>query len=221
MFATTTKTICAAAAMAAFGTFANAATVAELTAEGQFSAFTTSDADVLGSEGTYTAFLDTGFDPDATNDFLFEIQLEVEGLGTFEEDFEVTGVTGNDLLGIAVALISDIDVAFPGAITAIIDEVSDTDGAQTEIFSGLFLSLDLSLDSIVDDTGSGAYNFLLSNGAAFNPFDRNVQLLAAGAFSGSATISTVAAVPLPAGGVLLLTGLAGMAGFNRRKKRAA
>ncbi|MEO9819139.1 MAG: VPLPA-CTERM sorting domain-containing protein [Paracoccaceae bacterium] len=35
------------------------------------------------------------------------------------------------------------------------------------------------------------------------------------------TATPVNAVPLPAGGLLLLTGLAGVAGFKRRKKRAA
>lgn len=221
MFFDTAKTLTAAAGFAILGSFAHAATVAEITVEGQFSAFTTSDAEVLGAEGNFTAFLDTGFDPDATNDFLFEILLDVEGLGTFEEELEVTGVTGNDLLGFAFGLLNDIDLTFPGAISAFIDEVSDTDNTQTEILPDLFLSLDLSLDSVVNGVGSGAYGFTLSTGGAFNPFDRSAQLVAAGSFAGSATISTVAAVPLPAGGVLLLTGLAGMVGFNRCKKRAA
>lgn len=72
-----------------------------------------------------------------------------------------------------------------------------------------------------DGVGIGSLSF---NGQISQFFlDEDLPLGAANvfAFSQTITFTTVANVPLPAGGVLLLTGLGGAVIFNRRKKRAA
>ena len=69
-----------------------------------------------------------------------------------------------------------------------------------------------------DDCGGGFLIATGPGGGAFTSYGNSTAALAA---LNSATSLAVSAVPLPAGGLLLISGLAGIAGLNRRKKNTA
>ncbi|MEL6466292.1 MAG: VPLPA-CTERM sorting domain-containing protein [Pseudomonadota bacterium] len=217
------KTLSAAAGIALVGSIASAATVASVSADGDYSL--TSYADGAGGEvsaielgGDYTAFADLGFDTSANNDFLFELDLTVDGASTIDEELFVPGISGDAILGFALGILSDIDLALPGLIDAVVAEVTDGDLLQTEIVPDLFFAFDFTLAPTGPFSGEGTFTALFSE-VSIDALDfAGVEF--AGEFSGSATISTVPAVPLPASLPLILFGVAGLVAVGRRRDRA-
>lgn len=216
-FSYTFKTAAAAAGIALFSTVAHAATVAEITTEGAFATLSDGNTTAFGVEGGFTAFLDTGFDTTETNDFLFELDLEATGLPAIDEELFVPGITGDDIIGFALSVLFDLELAVPGAINSVIGEILDGDLDQSEIGStGIWFGFDFDILSVGADTIGGTYAGLLSQGE-FDLLD--IQGISnEGAFVGTASISTVAAVPLPASFPLLALAGAGLMSLRRRRR---
>jgi hypothetical protein len=224
MMMTTFKTFTAAAGLSLLGTMASAATVAEITVSDGIAIFF--EEDQTGQEGVhlsgqFSAFLDLGFDPNATNDFLFKLDLTATSLAggppvlQIDEEFTVPGITGNGILGFTFGLLAAFDTSFPFVIDNIIAEVTDGDFGQTNIVGDVWLGFTYTLDPLA---GTGTFNALLTE----FEFDGSTNT-ADGffAFDGSATISTVSPVPLPASLPLLAFGSVGLMALGRRRKAAA
>ena len=208
------KTTMLAAGMIATATFAQAATVASIAAKGDYNVSTDGVSTELFVQGAFSAFADTSFDTSATNDFLFDLELDIDGLPPIDEELTINGITGDDILGFAIGLITDINTAFPGVLPAILAEVLDGNLAPTPIGPALF-GFVFDLDGpIVDDSASGSFSLTLADGVLDNPR----VTLSSGRFAGSAEISTVSAVPLPATLPLLAFGGAGLMALGRRRK---
>ncbi len=213
------KTTMLAAGMITTATFAQAATVAEIAASGTFAVGEAEGTDVLIVDGAYTAFLDLGFDASATNDFLFELDADITGLPTIDEELFVPGITGDDIIGFALSIIADLDLAFPGAIDDIIDEVTDPSLDQREIGStGIWLGFVFTLAPTGPGGGAGDFDLVLSGAEVDTSFSTGFDFSFGGTFDASATISTVPAVPLPATLPLLAFGGLGLAALKRRRK---
>ena len=211
------KSTLLAAGMIATATFAQAATVAEISTQGDYIILDNGQSTGIGLDGTFSAFLDTGFDTSATNDFLFELDLEATGIPTIDEELLVPGITGDDIIGFALSILFEIDLAFPGAIGAVIDEVLDGNLDQREIgTTGIWLGFDFAITGFGADSASGNYEAFLSDGEF--EFGGISAILAEGVYDGSATISTVSTVPLPATLPLLAFGGAGLMALGRRRK---
>lgn len=216
------KTTVAAAAFAlagafAAGTAANATPVASVNTAGEFAFLEFGGIDALGIQGSFSAALDPTFDPSEVNDFLFQVDLAIDGSPVIDEELLVPGITGNDIIAFAFFILDEIDLAFPDAIDNVIDEILDTDNTQTEIVSGLFLSLDFDLDP-----GSFVGPFVSGDFLAFLSEEEIVDLSASpsavnfgGEFIASASIT---AVPLPATLPLLAFAAAGLLAVGRRRK---
>lgn len=207
------KTLTAAAAFATVGFAAQAATVAEITASGEYGVATDGASTELFVSGNFTAFADTAFDTSATNDFLFELDLEATGIPTIDEELLVEDITGDDIIGFALSILIDIDNALPGVLGAIIDEVTDGDLDPTNI-AGVLFGFDFNITDFSGNSAAGTFAATIADGA-FNTIPTTV---AVGTFDGSATISTVSAVPLPATLPLLAFGGAGLMALGRRRK---
>lgn len=214
-FMKTLKTMAAAASFVTFGSVAQAAVVAEITAEGRYQVVDINGVGAVDIAGGFTAFADTNFDTSATNDFKFELDLKAEGLRSVDEELFVPGITGNDIIGFSLLLGVEIENLFPGAIDAVVGEVLDGDLAQTEIISDIWLGFDFDITGGSANMIEGFFNILLSGSEVDILATRTVA--ESGAFSGSARISTVAAVPLPASLPLLLLGAAGLMALRRRR----
>lgn len=208
------KTLSAAAGLALIGTVANAATVAEITTEGEYVVVSDGSSEGIGVEGSFTAFLDTAFDITATNTFLFELDFAADGIPDIDEELLVPGITGEDILIFAFGLLSDIDLAFPDVLDDIIGEVIDGDSVQRELGStGIWLGFEFEITDFSPFGAAGTYEGLLSDGELDTAGP--LALLGEGAYAGSATVSTV---PLPATLPLLAFGGAGLMALGRRRK---
>lgn len=108
-----------------------------------------------------------------------------------------------------------IAVTFDGTTT-----VGYVDGVQAFSFAAAgagYLSTLTSFTMVEDDSATGKFEATSGTLDFLEVYDGVLSANEIAAYTGPA----VSPVPLPAGGVLLLTGLLGVAGLSRRKKRAA
>lgn len=227
MMLNTLKTMAAAATLAVFGSVATAATIAEIDMEGTYAFFDFNGEDALNvTSGFYAAF-DPTFDTSATNDFLFDLEFNIDGVPAIALTTPVAGVTGDSLIGIAASVIGDINLALPGVLNNLVDELTDTNFTASEISPGVWLNFGISPSgSGVSPDGlsfvEGSLSFLLSS-VDINRFSPIPTPGPSGVFSGTATISTamnMTPVPLPATLPLLAFATAGLIGLGRRRKAA-
>jgi hypothetical protein len=93
-------------------------------------------------------------------------------------------------------------------------------------YGGIYLSLSWPgngpYNSVLTDAG-GTYDLVTTGGSASRMFWGNGNSISGFSYFTAGTITSpgVSAVPLPAGGALLLTGVAGFAALRRRKTRRA
>jgi len=196
-------------------------TVAEVTANGGFALGTSGSAEILQVGGNFTAFLDPAFDSSATNDFLFEVNLQGTGVPTIDEELVVPGITGDDIIAFGLGLVADIDAAFPGLTSNVVAEVTDGDLNQTEVLTDVWLgfAFTLALDASTPGLGSGTFGILLSDEEVNPLFSTGFVPSVEGSFDLTARISTVVApVPLPAAFPLLAFGVGCLFVVGRRKK---
>jgi hypothetical protein len=212
MMMNTFKTLTVAAGVALFGSMASAATVAEISSEGEFALLDFGAFDGIAVGGVFSASFDPTFDTAATNDFLFELDFAATGIAPIDEELLVPGITGDDIIGFALFILAEIDGAFPGTIDAIIGEVLDGDLAQTEIAPDLWFGFDYAGIAFGPASISGSFEALLSEGDATglvgDPFF-------VGEYIGSASVSVV---PLPATLPLLGFAATGLFALGRRRK---
>ncbi len=211
----------AASALALTGGAANAMTVAEVTANGGFALGETGGDEVLVVDGAFTAFLDPAFDSSATNDFLFELDLQGTGVPTIDEELFVPGITGDDIIAFGLGLVADIDAAFPGLTGNVVAEVIDGDLNQSEILNDIWFGFDFAfaLDAGTPGLGIGTFAILFSEVEIDPLFPNGFTPSVEGSFDLSASISTVVApVPLPAAFPLLVFGVGCLFVVGRRKK---
>lgn len=208
------KTTIAAAAFALIGASANGTTVAQASSSGSFQFLEFGSDDALQVNGAFDASFDPTFDPNQVNTFLFELDFVASGLPPIDEDLLVPGVTGNDIFFFALFVLNEIELALPGVIDSIIDEVLDSDGLQRELGStGFFLSADVSNFSSTGNSIQGDFAALFS-GVNLNG-EQATGTGFGGDYSGSAKLSIV---PLPATLPLMAFVAAGLLVAARRRK---
>ncbi|WP_152610699.1 hypothetical protein [Ruegeria sp. ANG-R] len=111
-----------------------------------------------------------------------------------------------------IARFDPTDPLFSGSVA--------TSGLLSVTFDGAnFISDRADLSTLNLPLALSAINQGFSSGLVFR--DGNEFLTTSAISSGNLSVTTVAPVPLPAGGLLLLSGLVGVLGVNRWKKRTA
>ncbi|MEP6017059.1 MAG: VPLPA-CTERM sorting domain-containing protein [Paracoccaceae bacterium] len=211
------KTAALSLGLACAGSSAFAATVASLTFDGNSPLIVGLSQTVVQADGNYSASVDGTFDTSEVTDFLLEADFSLEGVSFLDEELLIEDVSLNDLLFGVGFLLQSIDPNLLESFGFLIAEALDTDGAQTEIFDNIFLSLDLTENSSSTFSSAGTFDFLLSDGP-LDPFSVGVFVENL-SFAGSFSISTVdvAAVPLPASFPMLVFGAFGLFAMKRRR----
>lgn len=213
-FLQTLKTTAFAATLAVVGIAANAATVAEVSASGSYFVAADLTSTELSIGGVFSAAFDPTFNTTAVNDFLFEADLTATDLPTIDEELLVTGITGDDIIATTFGILLNIETSFPGVLGMIFDEVTDGDMIPSNIFGALF-GFDFAITGGTASSVTGTFSASLADGI----LDLGqAAVIADGVFNGSASISTVPAVPLPATLPLLAFAGTGLFAMGRRRK---
>lgn len=208
------KTALVAAALSLVGSVASAATisVADASAGGFYRTYENASGDqAIDVLGAFEIVFDPTFDPTVTRTFVVEASLSATDLPEVNETRVVNDVTGLELLSYLGSTVGGlISPVFPSDVLV---EVLDGDIDQTEVLPGLYFGFDFFGVNFSLDKIDGFFEGVVSAGSAFGPgFDRTDL----GFFDAELSI---AAVPLPASGLLLIGALAGV-GVMRRRKQA-
>lgn len=203
-----------AAALSLVGSVASAATisVADASAGGFYRTYENASGDqAIDVLGAFEIVFDPAFDPTVTRTFVVEASLSATDLPEVNETLVVNDVTGLELLSYLGSTVGGlISPVFPSDVLV---EVLDGDIDQTEVLPGLYFGFDFFGVNFSLDKIDGFFEGVVSAGSAFGPdFDRT----GLGFFDAELSI---AAVPLPASGLLLIGALAGV-GVMRRRKQA-
>jgi len=162
----------------------------------------------------------------ATFDFSFDASTAISGdtsiraSGTLDIDVAPgTSFSTGDVTAVNISVFSAVSGSFTFDTAFAVLGVASADGLVAT-FDDFFLNSSLGMvgfgcqlvDCVEGEVGFSPEQGVLSSASFATP---------AAALSAFTATAQVSAVPLPAGGLLLLSGLAGVAGLQRRKKRTA
>lgn len=181
-----------------------------------------SSASATGTVGGFEVAIASGSISSTLNSYTLNTSsIQVAGVGTLQVTLEQTGLTGFSLPNLN--LVGTGSVSDHGTTITVAHMIDFGGGYQT---IGNILSFTggtpgpFNLSDITSDTVLGSPTFdlksVLTITNSSNDQTANVNSTLVATAQQAAT-----PVPVPAGGLLLLSGLAGFAGLRRRKKRAA
>lgn len=183
-------------------------------------------ADIFNYDGIDTYTFDTTVlttNPSNRSVFNFEWSVNVNQDGTGSavlSDFDHVFSYDTDAgAGVTFATLDPFNT--PGFFDHSLGDNSTLNGQGIESTSNAELTTNAGLYSVMQQSGNLGFGYSLDpDKPGSYAFNYSVYEKGTGALLSSSQITIVAAVPLPAGGLLLLTALGGL-GFARRRRKAA
>ena len=219
-----------AGAFAVFGSLAHAApvTVATIDVDGTYFIDQNGFSTTAGLDGSFAGDASglVGVDFDMPMDYIFGASLSIDGFTLFDGDLEADDTSLNEVIGVALSLLGDINDGLGGVPLAVFLDLLDDGQASIDPFLDIVISdfelgeagfsglFDIDLFLPFSDESCGRYELSTLRGGGGG---LSIPCSAEGTFALDLSISKdVAPIPLPAGAPLLLIGLGGLAALKRR-----